>query len=283
VSSIFLSHNSKDKPFVRKLATRLSEEGVVVWLDEAVLHIGDSLIEKISEGIQDMEFVAAIISQNSIASSWVQKELSLAMSKEIKGRQVVVLPIVIDDCELPESLRDKLYADFRDVNEFETSIVKLLKAIGVIPRTAAAWSPESSHQANPTMAQDDEFTDLHIIGVDKEQTFNPDPRKAMFNVYLELSSMPPSGWDQLFAQERSFPRHTMWRRAWLEGRYIVIHCPINEVGKHHLADLKQDVASTNRKYREVLAKHLLQVAREQERQRIEEQERNNQLDSLDFS
>ena len=57
----------------------------------------------------------------------------------------------------------------------------------------------------------------------------------------------------------------------------------DEVGKHHLTDLKQDVANTNRKYREVLAKHLQQVAREQERQRIEEQERNNHLDSLDFS
>lgn len=155
--------------------------------------------------------------------------------------------------------------------------------MGVTQKTAAARVPETSRPAKPTKAQGDEFTDLHIIGVDKGRTNNPDPRKAMFNVYLELSSSPPSSWDQIFAQERSFPRHTMWRRAWLEGRYIVIHCPIDEVGKYHLTDLKQDVANANRKYRELLAKHLQQVEREQERQRVEEQERNSQLDSLDFS
>ena len=111
--SIFLSHNSRDKPFVRKLATRLSEAGVVVWLDEVHLTIGDSLIDKIADAIDRVQFVAAIVSQHSNTSSWVKKELSLAMTKEISGSTKVILPIVIDDCELPNALKDKLYADFR--------------------------------------------------------------------------------------------------------------------------------------------------------------------------
>lgn len=283
MSSVFLSHNSNDKRFVRRLAGRLSDAGVVVWLDEAVLNIGDSLIDKISEGIQEMEFLAAVISRNSVASSWVQKELSLAMSKEISGRRVVVLPIVIDDCELPESLRDKLYADFRDQDAFDASFAKLLKAMGVTQQSDSASVPAGTRPSTAKTDSADGFTDIQIIGVDKRRTHNPDPRKAMFNVYLELSDSPPNGWDQFFVQERSFPRHTSWRRAWLEGRYIVVHCPIDEVGRHHLPDLKQDVANANRKYREALAEHLQQVARDQERRRAEEEERNRQLDSLDFS
>jgi hypothetical protein len=43
MSSVFLSHNSKDKAWVRDLAKRLTQDGVVVWLDEAELNIGDSL------------------------------------------------------------------------------------------------------------------------------------------------------------------------------------------------------------------------------------------------
>jgi hypothetical protein len=131
MSSVFLSHNSKDKPWVRTLAERLIADEVIVWLDEAEINIGDSLIEKISAGIQDMKFVAAIISKNSVESSWVQKEISLAMSKEIAGREVTVLPLVIDNCELPISLSDKLYADFTNPNDFETSYSKLLRALGV--------------------------------------------------------------------------------------------------------------------------------------------------------
>jgi|SRR3990172_337380 hypothetical protein len=90
MSSVFLSHNSKDKHWVRELAQRLISDGVVVWLDEAELNIGDSLIEKIASGIKEMKFVAAVLSKNSIGSTWVQKEISLAMSKEIMGRKVTV-------------------------------------------------------------------------------------------------------------------------------------------------------------------------------------------------
>ena len=129
--SVFLCHNSKDKPFVRELADRLKSDGVRVWLDEAELNIGDSLIEKISGGIEDMEYVAVIISKNSIESRWVQKEISLAMSKEIAGRSVTVLPILVNKCNLPEALADKLYADFTLRENFDDEYSKLLRAMGV--------------------------------------------------------------------------------------------------------------------------------------------------------
>jgi hypothetical protein len=44
VPSIFLSHSSADKPFARRLAGDLRARGVRVWLDEAEIGIGDSLI-----------------------------------------------------------------------------------------------------------------------------------------------------------------------------------------------------------------------------------------------
>ena len=47
MSSIFLSHNSKDKPFVRKLADDLRKKGHYVWVDEAEIKVGDSLIGKL--------------------------------------------------------------------------------------------------------------------------------------------------------------------------------------------------------------------------------------------
>ena len=47
MSSIFLSHNSVDKPFVRKLANDLRRRGHYAWVDEAEIKVGDSLIDKI--------------------------------------------------------------------------------------------------------------------------------------------------------------------------------------------------------------------------------------------
>jgi len=95
MSSIFLSHNHDDKPFVRRLAQDLQEAGARVWLDEAEMMIGDSLIEKIRQGIDEMEYLGVILSQNSVKSEWVKREVDVAMNQEIEGKRVKVLPLVI--------------------------------------------------------------------------------------------------------------------------------------------------------------------------------------------
>lgn len=130
VPSIFLSHNSADKPFTRRLAHRLHKAGVRVWLDEAELRVGDSLIAKLSSAIQEMDYVGAVISRTSVTSHWVEQELRLAMAKEISSQRVTVLPILIDDVALPAYLVDKVYADFKDVQCFEESLLRLLVAVG---------------------------------------------------------------------------------------------------------------------------------------------------------
>lgn len=140
--SVFLSHSHGDKPFVRDLAGRLTQAGATVWLDEAELNIGDSLIQRISAAIQEADYVVAILSPRSVKSDWVQKELSLAITKEVKGHRVTVLPVLIEPCDLPEPLRDKLYADFTRGENHEREFAKLLKAVGIqqegIPATTTA-------------------------------------------------------------------------------------------------------------------------------------------------
>lgn len=149
--SVFLSHNWRDKPFVRQLGERLRREGIKVWIDEAEINVGDSLIRKISGALERNDFVVAIISPNSIGSNWVLKELSLAMTKEIAGGNVVVLPLLIELCEVPDFLKDKLYADFTDDNNFEREFSNLLRAIKAhreAPATAKVPEVKSGSRSN---------------------------------------------------------------------------------------------------------------------------------------
>lgn len=62
LTSVFLSHSHADRPIARRLAADLRRAGHAVWIDEAEINIGDSLIEKIREGLDQVDFVAAIIS-----------------------------------------------------------------------------------------------------------------------------------------------------------------------------------------------------------------------------
>ena len=131
-TSIFLSHNTNDKAFVRKLALDLECHGVRVWLDEAELKIGDSLIEKIRDGIDSVDYVAVILSPNSIKSRWVQKEIDVAMTLEINGQKIKILPLMLERCELPGFLLGKFYADFTEQQKYEYSFKQLINTLGIV-------------------------------------------------------------------------------------------------------------------------------------------------------
>ena len=283
MSSVFLSHNSKDKPWVRRLAERLSEDGVLVWLDEAEINIGDSLIEKIAAGIQDMKFVAAVISNNSINSSWVQKEINLAMTKEVAGRQVTVLPLLIEKCTLPASLTDKLYADFTNSNNYEAEYSKLLCALGITAKTEVSQpNLKKAIKAASSTPATTSSAEIKIIGINKERTRQDPEFSGLQDYYLQLSEQPPPEWRNFFKQSRQFPRHSMWRDAWVENDCVVIKCAIDELTRYHVKDLKEDVATANRTYLQAKNDAEQKYKFEQEKAAKLKKERDDILDQIDF-
>lgn len=134
---VFLSHAHQDKPFVRQLAADLRREGHAVWIDEAEINIGDSLVEKISQGLEEVDYVAAVLSQHSIQSPWVAKELDFAANRELAEKRVVVLPLLLEDVEMPSFLIGKLYGDFRREDSYSDSFQQVLRALGAAEKPPA--------------------------------------------------------------------------------------------------------------------------------------------------
>jgi len=129
---IFLSHNSEDKPFVRELKSRLEAQGVKdVWLDEAEIMVGDSLIKKIEEGLKGARYIGVVLSPRSVKSAWVERELEIAINREILTGEVVVLPLLYEKCDLPAFLTGKMYANFTSPSEFDEGVAKLLRRLKV--------------------------------------------------------------------------------------------------------------------------------------------------------
>ena len=123
----FISHSTKDKPFVRKLAADLVSAGVRVWLDEQQILVGDSIPDKIAQGLAESDFFLIVVSKNSVESPWVKKELNNALVQEIERRKVTVFPIKLDEAKMPDSIGDKLYANF--VGPYDEGLKKLLESI----------------------------------------------------------------------------------------------------------------------------------------------------------
>lgn len=129
--NVFISHNYKDKPMARKIAKELNKYGIKPWIDESEIKLGDSLIEKIRDGLDNMDFLIALISENSVHSEWVKKELDIAMNSEIEGKRVITIPILAGKCELPGFLKGKLYADMSTVRKYNENISALIKCFDI--------------------------------------------------------------------------------------------------------------------------------------------------------
>lgn len=108
----FLSHSSADKAFIRQLAGDLTANGISVWLDEQRIRVGDSIPEKIAQGLAESDYFLIGMSQKSSESAWVQKELNNALMSEVQRRKVHILPLKLDDTPMPPIIADKKYADF---------------------------------------------------------------------------------------------------------------------------------------------------------------------------
>jgi predicted nucleotide-binding protein len=109
--SVFFSYSHADKPVARRLTACLSDYGFRVWIDEGELSIGDSIIERVAEALDEVDFVAALVSEHSVNSAWCRKELSLAMTGELARRGVKVLPLRLGNVSMPATLKDKFYLD----------------------------------------------------------------------------------------------------------------------------------------------------------------------------
>lgn len=124
---IFLSHSSEDKPFVEKLAKDILGLKIDVWLDKWEIKVGDSLINKIEEGLESSDYLIIVLSKNSVKSAWVKKELNAILCDEIYSNTIKILPVLIDDCTIPIFLKEKRYADFRD--DYDQGFQDLLGAV----------------------------------------------------------------------------------------------------------------------------------------------------------
>ncbi|MGN6369285.1 MAG: toll/interleukin-1 receptor domain-containing protein [Phycisphaerae bacterium] len=124
---VFISHSSKDKPFIRRLTSDLTKSDVKVWLDEQNIMVGDSISERISQALAKSDFFVITISKHSTGSDWVQRELNASIMAELSKRSIHILPIRLDDSPMPTLLTDKMYADFS--TSYDEGLKKLVYAI----------------------------------------------------------------------------------------------------------------------------------------------------------
>src|SRR6266704_145123 len=127
---VFLSYSEKDKPFAEKLRAELERRQIETWSPETALAPGESWANPIRDAIQTSDAVVAILSPESIKSTWVNSELALALSDRMKGNRRPLIPILARPvADPPPFLRDIQWADMSPDDRFRGNIDRAVEAI----------------------------------------------------------------------------------------------------------------------------------------------------------
>jgi GTPase SAR1 family protein len=110
---VFLSHNSKDKPRVRRLAARLKRAGLRVWFDAWILRLGDDIYLAIERGLEASHTLVLCMSPATFGSDWVSLERSTVLFRDPTNAARRFVPLLLADCEMPDTLRRYKYIDYR--------------------------------------------------------------------------------------------------------------------------------------------------------------------------
>ncbi|PQP35059.1 hypothetical protein C6A37_04505 [Desulfobacteraceae bacterium SEEP-SAG9] len=174
--SVFISYSHKDSAFVDRLAIALIDKNIKVWKDGWKTLAGDSFVKKIQSGIEGASHFCLVLSQHARESKWVEREIKQALLQESKDDGIVILPIRIDDCTVPDSLSDRLYVDFR--SDFDEGVKHIIAAVG--PRynrgDVGRINSESryflDYGIEERVIDGKYFMQLDVISYDIEETFS---------------------------------------------------------------------------------------------------------------
>jgi hypothetical protein len=112
---VFLSHNSKDKPVVRRLSKAMKARGLRVWLDEWELVPGQSWQEALEQIIKTAKAAAVLFGPAGLGP-WEEPEMRACLCEFVK-RRLPVIPVLLPGApkepELPLFLQEFTWVDLR--------------------------------------------------------------------------------------------------------------------------------------------------------------------------
>jgi hypothetical protein len=127
MANVFISHRKSDDKQAEQLAEEIRKAGHRVWLDEWDVKLGDSIIERMNEGLEGASYVVVCYSSSGITSQWMGREWMSALARQLDGHNVRLLPVLLTGGGPPAILADIQYADL--VKDWSKGVSKLLLSI----------------------------------------------------------------------------------------------------------------------------------------------------------
>ena len=119
---VFISHAKEDYEIAEKIYDYLAQKGYLPWLDEKKLRGGANWDYEIKKALKDSTFVIILLSSTSVRKrGYVQKEFKYAVeySENKLIDDIYIIPILLDKCDIPDSLSRFQWIKIGNKNLFE--------------------------------------------------------------------------------------------------------------------------------------------------------------------
>lgn len=135
---VFLCHSSADMEAARKLYNRLQGEGgFEPWLDQESLVPGQNWREEIPRAVNSCDVFLVCLSSTSVTKEgYLQREIRYALdvAEEKPEEAIFIIPVKLEECEIPTRLREWQWANLYQENGYE----KLIRALRLRTESLAA-------------------------------------------------------------------------------------------------------------------------------------------------
>ncbi len=69
-----------------------------------ILWVGNPSLKRLKKGINNSDFLLILLSNNSVKSNWVRAEWESTIWDENQNKEIRIIPILIEECEIPRFL-----------------------------------------------------------------------------------------------------------------------------------------------------------------------------------
>src|SRR5689334_19823261 len=130
MTKIFVSYSRPNESSAQRLYNELQGLGLDVWFDKESLLPGQDWNNEIKQAIKRSDFVILLLSSSSVSRrGYFHKEIRLAIDvlQTIPFGHIYLLPVRLNDCEVPPLMSDIQYVDL--FPDWDRGFSKLTKAI----------------------------------------------------------------------------------------------------------------------------------------------------------
>ena len=227
---VFLSYAFEDKELARRIAEALQSNGIDTWWDNWCINAGDSIRQRIDEGLADCTHFVVLLTSHSVGKPWVRQEMDAGLVRKLNtGSKFIAVRSGLLVRELPPLLQGMLSPSI-DEEKFDISqLINDIHGISVKPPLGQRPTPISLGRSIETgnSAAATALAKLFVEATAYARQFDPQisideaaiklnlSREDVIDAAHELTGLVTRlHGDTLFPEEELFVRFDKFWKAW---------------------------------------------------------------------